>query len=290
MPISTEVILPGTKDASEFEDIVCDVCKKKYKKEFQKYGRSGQKQNGIDIISIGIKKIICIQCKNCKISKKDIVKMINDVKECGLRISKFIIATNMFRDVKLQKFITEINNCNTENINFGICIIFWEDISNIIVSHKKLFRKYFSVIKREKPIDSVIRKFKDSIEKYEILYFLDEDPIVGIHKNDFESVELFVKEVGLFLDEEDILKENPRYAAISKFTKMIKKYHNYLCRYLYPVNDVYKAQKYYFEGEMNYEEFMVDKNAIIYKYELERLYGIIFNSHTKIFDRLKLSR
>jgi len=78
MPLSTEFNLQKTNDAVEFEDMVCDVCTIKFGLVFQKYGRSGQKQYGIDIHSVGQKELICIQCKNYAITQKDIDNIIDE--------------------------------------------------------------------------------------------------------------------------------------------------------------------------------------------------------------------
>lgn len=288
MPTSLEIVLPRTKDANEFEDMVCDVCRKKYKKEFQRYGRTGQKQDGIDIISVGIKKIICVQCKNYKISKKDIVDMIRDVKGCKLSISKFIIATNTLRDTELQNFIIEINNSYIGDFDFKIYIMFWEEITSNIILHKKLLKKYFPMINREKPIDNLISKFNESIERNKIFYFLNENPIIGIPQNDFTSVEMFVNEVRSFLEKEDSLKDNSRFIAIEEFVTVLKNYYNYLCTKLYLVNGMYKTQNYFLNEEINYEDILISNSVIRFKYELERLYGIINNVHSQIFSRLNL--
>ncbi|MBD5534581.1 MAG: hypothetical protein HDQ99_02755 [Lachnospiraceae bacterium] len=288
MPTSLEVVLPRTKDANEFEDMVCDVCRKKYKKEFQRYGRTGQKQDGIDIISVGVKKIICVQCKNYKISKKDIKDIIREVKGCKLPISKFIIATSTSRDTELQNFITEINNSCTGDLNFKIYIMFWEEIANNIILHKKMMKKYFSVINREKPVDNLVSKFNESIKRNEIFYFLNENPIIGIPKNDFSSVELFVNEIKYLLEEDGALKDNSRFIAIREFATVINNYYNFLCTKLYLVDDMYKSQNYLWDGEINCADLLISNSVIRFKYELERLYGIINNVHSQIFSRFNL--
>ncbi len=146
MPISSEMVLPKTRDASEFEDMICDVCTKKYKREFQRYGRSGQKQNGIDIIS-DEKEMICVQCKNFKLSIKIVEKIINDAENFTFSFKEFIIATSSPRDNKLQDYVEEINN---NKYRFIIKIMFWDEITTIVVSHKKLYKKYYLILLEKK--------------------------------------------------------------------------------------------------------------------------------------------
>ena len=77
MPLPIEYDLQKTKDSYEFENIVCDVCIKKFERDFQRFGRLGQNQYGIDIISDVKGKLICVQCKNYVISPKEIDNIID---------------------------------------------------------------------------------------------------------------------------------------------------------------------------------------------------------------------
>ena len=43
---------PTLKDEKEFESLINDLCKENYGIEFQVYGRKGQKQHGIDGLSL----------------------------------------------------------------------------------------------------------------------------------------------------------------------------------------------------------------------------------------------
>lgn len=126
-----EYDLYKTKDPYEFEDIVCDVCTKKFRRYFQKFGRLGQNQFGIDIISDGTGEIICVQCKNYKISVKEIDDIINKAMQFTQPISKFIIATGSLRDTKLQEQILNVNH--RDDINFEVYIMFY---------HKQLQNTY----------------------------------------------------------------------------------------------------------------------------------------------------
>ena len=49
MPTSPLMEIPKSRSAKEFESICKDILEKKYGSRFEKYGRDGQKQNGIDM-------------------------------------------------------------------------------------------------------------------------------------------------------------------------------------------------------------------------------------------------
>ena len=51
MPTPLLIQLPKTKSAEEFEAMCADVLVDIYNMEFSSYGRKGQKQNGIDLVS-----------------------------------------------------------------------------------------------------------------------------------------------------------------------------------------------------------------------------------------------
>ena len=143
MPLPIEYNLHKTKDPYEFEDIVCDVCIKKFGRVFQRFGRLGQNQFGIDIISDTQGELICIQCKNYTISSKEIDDIIDKAMQFTQPISKFIIATNSLRDARLQEKVIERNN--KKDLKFEVCIMFWDEISSIISQDKKLLPESVSL-------------------------------------------------------------------------------------------------------------------------------------------------
>ena len=141
MPTNSSCLLPKTKDWKEFEEMVRDCASKKWNRTFFCYGRSGQKQNGIDIISEDNE--IGIQCKNyLRNEKNDLIKSIRTdyekIAELPQNIKKFVVATALDRDVDVQNFISLNKN------RLDVEVMFWEDISGIIVENKDLYKKYYS--------------------------------------------------------------------------------------------------------------------------------------------------
>lgn len=81
MPLPLQYKLPVTANPDEFEDMVVDYYKENYKFA-QRYGRKGQKQDGIDIIircsdSNDSQSFIAVQCKNCLPDTKELAPIIN---------------------------------------------------------------------------------------------------------------------------------------------------------------------------------------------------------------------
>lgn len=281
MPTSSEVVFPKTKDANEFEDMVCDVCKKKYNKEFQRYGRAGQKQSGIDIISDvdGTKNLICVQCKNYKISTKDIENIIKEVKDFDTTINEFVIATSASRDTKVQDYIIKFNKDNECESNFHVTILFWEEISEIIASHKKLFEKYFPKLSKKdsKKIKKIISKFNELIKEYHIIEFMSEDPIVGLPKEYPSSVDLFVETMREILIKNNVLQRKKKIIAIKQFVDMIDDYNDVLSLKLHLVNNIFRPLNN--DANINLK---LSKEISKYREKLDNLYSEI-NKNCSMF-------
>ncbi|MBD1827470.1 restriction endonuclease [Microcoleus vaginatus GB1-A2] len=152
MPTPSTSDLPKPKSWDEFEDITWEIYKQKWHDNHaQKYGRSGQAQNGIDIYgrqnSSG--KYIGVQCKryednklNQQIIKEEIVKA-----ECfSPPLSEYIIATTASRDTKLQDFVRSLNEERGLENKFPVYIVFWEDICNDLAdpNNRDLLKKHYS--------------------------------------------------------------------------------------------------------------------------------------------------
>lgn len=145
MPTSSICFLPKTKSWEEFEKMACDCATKRWGKSFNNYGRIGQKQNGIDIISDDGK--IAIQCKNylnvenVNQFKQKIQADCVKISELPFTIETFVIATSLDRDKHIQDFVFSIV---TDKLQ--IEIMFWDDISTIIATDPFLYNKYYSFI------------------------------------------------------------------------------------------------------------------------------------------------
>ena len=152
MPTRSTSDLPKPKSWDEFEDIIWEIYKRKWHDNHaQKYGRSGQEQNGIDIYgrqnSSG--KYIGVQCKryednklNQKIIKEEIVK----AERFSSPLNEYIIATTASRDTKLQDLVRSLNEERESENKFPVYIVFWEDICNDLAdpNNRDLLKKHYS--------------------------------------------------------------------------------------------------------------------------------------------------
>lgn len=152
MPTPSTSNLPKPKSWDEFEDITWEIYKRKWHDNHaEKYGRSGQAQNGIDIYGQekSSDKYIGVQCKryednklNQKIIKEEIVK----AERFSSPLNEYIIATTALRDTKLQDFVRSLNEKRRLENKFPVYIVFWEDICNDLAdpTNRDLLKKYYS--------------------------------------------------------------------------------------------------------------------------------------------------
>ncbi|WCM59885.1 restriction endonuclease [Paenibacillus polymyxa] len=156
MPSENMMRIPKTKSPEEFEKICQDVLEHIYKRQFELYGRKGQKQDGIDLISFSEKDVFVAQCKNY-ISNSDsnaliekIKKDIDSAKKEELKISKFVVMTATDRDAKVQSAIFNIQ------CDFKIEVKFWDEIEEVICKKIYILKKYYPNL----IIDEKIKKEK----------------------------------------------------------------------------------------------------------------------------------
>lgn len=143
--------LPIPKSPEIFENLVCDLANSLYNStSFNLYGRKGQSQKGIDIISNELN--IFIQCKlrTLNLNKREtkinflneIINDINNILSNGFKPSKIIIATTIENDTLIQDYL----NTSLLFNNIG-CIVemwSWTKISSEIFLFNNIVNKYYS--------------------------------------------------------------------------------------------------------------------------------------------------
>ncbi|MEG4211250.1 restriction endonuclease [Microcoleus sp. S13_B4] len=152
MPTPSTSHLPKPKSWDEFEDITWEIYQRKWHdNQAQRYGRSGQAQNGIDIYGRqnSSDKYIGVQCKRVednKLTKKIIQAEIVKAECFSPPLSEYIIATTASRDAKLQDFVRSLNEKRRLENKFPVYIVFWEDICNDLAepNNRDLLKKYYS--------------------------------------------------------------------------------------------------------------------------------------------------
>lgn len=147
--MTNNFLYPRPTSWEDFEDMVADIYKREYSQpNLQRYGRSGQKQHGIDIIGYNFNhNLIAIQCKNHgekNIKQSDIENELKKVDEYPLKINKFIIATTSPRDTSTHQYILELSCKRISEGMSEVNIVFWEDIIDKISNYPDLLYKHIT--------------------------------------------------------------------------------------------------------------------------------------------------
>src|SRR5512132_2628111 len=100
-------------DEDIFEDLVRDLYARVYSnRNFQRYGRKGQKQFGVDSAGFSAEKLIGLQCKNhpeTDISTTEIDDEVKKSEDFTPTLDEYLIVTSADRDAKAIKHVLEIS-------------------------------------------------------------------------------------------------------------------------------------------------------------------------------------
>lgn len=136
-----------------FESFICDLFNQLYStKSFNKFGKQGQNQKGIDIYSK--EKRIVIQCKKKDITRpKQTLKreLFNDIatslelttiSELKVEFDTFIIVSTYSDSTELIEYCSELKTTN--KCNFHIDYWGWETLSSQALKYPTILKKYWS--------------------------------------------------------------------------------------------------------------------------------------------------
>jgi hypothetical protein len=154
MPLNNRIILPILSDSADFERLVRDLCAKEWSDDnTEMFGRSGQKQFGVDIYGqpFGIDgKCRGAQCKlrtkqgaSDRLSRKEIEYEVKEARNFPHPLDILIIVTSYSRDTNTQILIDEISKREIDAGYFAVKIWFWEDVQERLSSYTELCIKYY---------------------------------------------------------------------------------------------------------------------------------------------------
>ena len=157
MPTIQSMELPLPKNWQDFESIVCDAQALRWKSTtLQKNGRSGQKQNGVDIYGPDdIGRRVGIQCKRYKspLGLKDVTDEIHKA-EKGFKgqLTTLFFATTADCDAKLQEQVRLLSDNRVAQGLFSVALLYWDDIVSGLLLNPAVFRAHYPQIVLTAPI------------------------------------------------------------------------------------------------------------------------------------------
>ncbi|WP_232448677.1 tetratricopeptide repeat protein [Burkholderia ubonensis] len=137
---STGLQPPGNAQAFE------DFCHIVYSKVLDdplatKNGRSGQKQNGVDVFASRKGERYGVQCKQKtygRLTTKIIDEEVKAADEGPVRIDKLVIATTVANDVKLIAHAAQLTDSRRKDGKFEVNLAFWDTLETLVRSNPEL--------------------------------------------------------------------------------------------------------------------------------------------------------
>ncbi len=146
--MATHFVFPKPQDWNAFEDIVCDVFSRKYQNlNLQRYGRSGQRQHGVDIAGLISGGVLGVQCKHHirgDLDTKEIDGEVTKSEQFRPVLTEYIIATSADRDTKAHKHILMLAAKRQSAGTYPVVLKFWDDICNWLSEYPALVYKHFT--------------------------------------------------------------------------------------------------------------------------------------------------
>jgi tetratricopeptide (TPR) repeat protein len=141
------------KSWEEFEDICADLFSREWNDpSTTRYGRQGQRQNGVDIYGRpGGKRYAAVQCKGCskwppnKLKTTDIDAEVEEAKKFKPKLRSFTIATVGPNDGPLQDHARKITERHGDKL-FSVHVIGWSEITRRLTQHPELIEKHYGYV------------------------------------------------------------------------------------------------------------------------------------------------
>jgi hypothetical protein len=176
MPTITTSQLPIARDWNEFEDICADLFSLIWNDHNTvRYGRAGQRQNGVDIRGqLPRGGIAGVQCKGkrlwppVKLTTVEIDAEVEKALDFQPPLSEFTIATTALNDVPLQAHVDAITERHSGQGLFSVHLLGWDELCRRITNYDQLVEKHFgsitlSSIRRD--IEAVPRLVVDNLRE-----------------------------------------------------------------------------------------------------------------------------
>lgn len=146
--MNSHFIFPKPQDWNTFEDIVCDVFSRKYQNlNLQRYGRSGQRQNGVDIAGLTTSGVLGVQCKHHvrgDLDTKEIDGEVIKSEKFRPGLTEYVIATSADRDTKAHEHVLALSAQRQATGQYPVTLKFWEDICSWLSEYPDLVYKHFT--------------------------------------------------------------------------------------------------------------------------------------------------
>ncbi len=145
----SQILPPNNWDA--FEELCADLFEREWSyPQTVRYGRQGQRQNGVDIYGrpngtghAGV------QCKGKRqwppksLTKKEVDREVAEAVKFCPELTELIFATTALNDIVIQDHVHSITKEHEKKNLFAVHVYWWPEITRRIIRHEDLIRKHF---------------------------------------------------------------------------------------------------------------------------------------------------
>lgn len=141
--------IPPLKNWQDFERLCRKLMSDVYGRNFQLWGRHGQRQNGVDAYLNSDGNFIALQCKGRSggfgksLSISDVDNALLEIEKFPHIINQLIILTTADDDVAIQNYVEYLNNGNLKKANLKLSVLGWSSITNLIAERPKIQEQFF---------------------------------------------------------------------------------------------------------------------------------------------------
>lgn len=146
MPTIASSAVPPPKSWDEFEDITLAAAKLRWNNtDFQRHGRTGQKQDGVDVFGHDDDRHLGVQCKNTVggISLAIIEEEVANAEGFEPPLDRLYVATTAKRDAPLQREVSILSEARRKEGKFRVAILFWDDVCQDLATDDDVFFAHY---------------------------------------------------------------------------------------------------------------------------------------------------
>jgi hypothetical protein len=150
MPTASTSQLHPPSSWDEFEDICADLFALEWKyPQVTRYGRRGQRQNGVDIYGQQDGQDAGVQCKGkrvwppTKLTATEIDKEVRKAKKFRPKLATLVFATIAEDDVAIQDHVNAISERHNKKSLFSVHVYGWGELERRVKGQPKILEKYF---------------------------------------------------------------------------------------------------------------------------------------------------
>lgn len=133
---------PPPQNWQDFEWLCREILSREWGAPAQRHGRTGQRQQGVDLFAQVGQEIVVAQCKlkttwrGGQVTADELRAEVSAARKFDRRVGRFTLVTTAQRDVRIQAVARELSGAAPHG--FAVDMLFWEDLEDRLPEHADL--------------------------------------------------------------------------------------------------------------------------------------------------------